>query len=187
MRRSLLIPAMTLGLTLSLSACQNARSNGNIQPPPLRLIASADLHDGTSKPVGRALLLDAGGSLVLRLDAQGVTPGAHGLHFHAVGSCEGPAFASAGPHLNPQARQHGHENPAGSHLGDLPNVTADSEGRIAANLGLSQDAALIEAALFDGDGAAIVLHGRADDYLTDPSGGSGERIACGLLRRGSKP
>ena len=112
------------------------------------------------------------------------TPGAvHGLHLHAVGKCETP-FTSAGPHLNPGGHQHGKDNPMGSHLGDLPNVTIGQNGVGTADASLGTDAAAIDAALFDADGSAIVLHAAADDYRTDPSGNSGPRIACGVLTRG---
>jgi Cu-Zn family superoxide dismutase len=101
-----------------------------------------------------------------------------------VGSCEGPAFTSAGGHLNPGARQHGTLNPAGSHTGDLPNLTVTSNGTGTLSAELSGTKAELEAALFDADGTALVIHAAADDYKTDPTGNSGARIACGVLKRG---
>jgi len=96
------------------------------------------------------------------------------LHLHAVGRCEGPKFDSAGPHWNPAGRQHGHLNPAGSHLGDLPNLTVSANGRGALNF-------LVRGGLVDADGTALVIHAKPDDYRTDPSGSSGDRIACAVL------
>ena len=100
-----------------------------------------------------------------------------------VGACEAPGFESAGGHLNPEMRQHGMQNPAGPHLGDLPNVTTDRAGvgAVSAALPGTRDAVLSR--LFDADGTAIVVHASADDYRTDPSGNSGSRIACGVLSR----
>ena len=122
--------------------------------------------------------------MTISIAAVGLAPGAHGVHLHSVGTCDAPGFVSAGSHLNPHGKQHGSANPAGSHLGDLPNlvVGADGAGTITAKLGDSR--AEIEAALYDADGTALVIHASSDDYLTDPSGNSGPRIACAVLKRG---
>ena len=109
--------------------------------------------------------------------------GEHGLHFHAVGTCEGPDFKSAGGHLNPEGHQHGMLNPMGSHLGDLPNFIADAQGHAQLQIALDQLPDKLLPHLFDADGTAIVVHAAADDYRTDPSGNSGARIACGVLRK----
>ena len=105
------------------------------------------------------------------------------MHLHTTGSCDTPEFASAGSHLNPGNRQHGSANPAGSHLGDLPNLTIGSggTGTVSATLPGTRDQVLAQT--FDGDGTAIVVHAGPDDYRTDPSGNSGGRIACGVLTR----
>jgi len=138
--------------------------------------------DGSS--AGTARIVARANGAALEVEIAGVPPGKHGLHLHAVGKCEGPDFASAGPHLNPDNHQHGADNPAGSHLGDLPNVTAGDDGRIKATIGTAMAPLALARQLFDADGTAIVLHASADDYLTDPSGNSGARIACGVLERG---
>jgi Cu-Zn family superoxide dismutase len=114
-----------------------------------------------------------------RIEARGLPHGVHGLHVHAVGRCDPPDFASAGPHWNPAARKHGMNNPAGPHAGDLPNVEVAANGVLGATVTLP---AASMAALIDADGAALVLHGQADDYVTDPSGNSGPRIACAVLQ-----
>lgn len=101
-----------------------------------------------------------------------------------TGRCEGPAFTSAGGHLNPGEKQHGTLNPAGSHTGDLPNLNIVSNGAGTLSVELSGTRAELEAALFDADGTALVIHATADDYKTDPTGNSGARIACGVLTRG---
>ena len=113
----------------------------------------------------------------------GLSPGVHGVHLHMTGACDAPEFTSAGGHLNPGGHQHGSDNPAGAHLGDLPNVTVGNAGTgtVTATLPGSREAVLAQ--LFDADGTAIVVHANADDYRTDPSGNSGGRIACGVLTR----
>lgn len=110
------------------------------------------------------------------LVAENLSAGAHGLHLHAVGRCDGPDFASAGPHWNPTSRKHGSENPEGPHLGDLPNLQVGADGRGVATLALPPG-------FLDEDGAALIIHAAPDDNRTDPSGNSGARIACAVLRR----
>ena len=107
----------------------------------------------------------------LSIEAVGLPPGAHGLHLHAVGRCDGPDFSSAGPHWNPANRQHGSENPQGSHLGDLPNLDVGADGNGSVTL-------TVPSGFLDQDGAALVIHASPDDYRTDPSGNSGARISC---------
>jgi Cu-Zn family superoxide dismutase len=115
------------------------------------------------------------GGTYIRIAAEGLPPGDHGLHLHAVGRCDGPGFQSAGAHWNPAERQHGHLNPAGPHAGDLPNLTVSSNGRGAINF------LATGGALDDADGTSLVIHAKADDYKTDPSGNSGDRIACAVI------
>ena len=116
--------------------------------------------------------------LMLRIEAAGLPPGQHGVHLHAVGRCDPPGFTSAGPHWNPTTRKHGHRNPAGFHMGDLGNLGVGADGKLVAGLLVPQ--ATFDA-LRDADGAALVLHAKADDEMTDPSGNSGDRIACAVL------
>lgn len=145
-------------------------------------LGTAQLANAEGRPVGTAVLYRRGSETTVSVTITG-TPGAiHGMHLHAVGKCEAP-FTSAGPHLNPGGHQHGKDNPQGAHLGDLPNVTIDKAGFGTASASLGLDSAAINAALFDADGTSVVLHAAADDYRTDPSGNSGARIACGVLKR----
>lgn len=141
--------------------------------------ARAELRDASGRIVARAMMREDQGGLRVVVDASGVSAGVHGVHIHAVGRCDPPGFESAGPHWNPTGREHGRANPQGAHLGDLPNLTVGSDGR--GRLDFTVPSAELRGAL-DGDGAAIVIHATADDNRTDPSGNSGARIACGVLR-----
>ncbi len=151
-----------------------APSSGNI-------IATGTLHWANGSSAGDVSITEAGdGSLHLSLQLSGWPMGVHGMHIHSIGRCDAPDFTSAGPHWNPAARQHGLHNPAGSHAGDLPNLMIGQDGIVAENWPLA-GSARGAGGLLDGDGAAFVIHARADDELSDPSGNSGARIACAVL------
>lgn len=119
----------------------------------------------------------------IRVSASGLPAGPHGMHVHEIGRCDGPAFTSAGAHWNPAKRQHGRDNPAGAHLGDMTNLVVGPDGRGSAEFVIA-GARLTKGPrpLYDDDGAALLIHAAADDYRTDPSGSSGDRILCSVLR-----
>lgn len=139
--------------------------------------ASAQLVDASGTPVGWARLVeDANGTVHVSVEATGLSRGEHGIHLHAVGSCVTPSFASAGGHHNPFGMAHG------DHAGDLPNLDANVEGR--GHLHAATDGATLTAgptSLFDGDGSAIVIHASPDDFVSQPTGNSGARVACGVI------
>lgn len=111
----------------------------------------------------------------------GLEPGEYGFHVHQVGKCA-PTFDAAGDHFNPEDAQHGLLDPDGPHAGDLPNVVVAEDGTTTYVVN-TRLMTLGEGArsIFDDDGSAVMLHAQADDYLTDPSGESGDRIACGVI------
>lgn len=166
-----------LAASLALSACATGAAGEH-----KAVIARASLASTVGAAAGTAQVVQKGTGLFLSIEAIGLTPGEHGIHFHAVGKCEAPGFTTAGGHLNPLGRQHGKDNPAGSHMGDLPNLTAGTDGKAAAEIPLGLASQGFAQALLDADGAAIVIHAAADDYRTDPSGNSGGRIACGVFQ-----
>ena len=175
---------MTFRAITLLLLCSGIASCTSLGQVPTSKVGSATLYHANGAPAGTAILSAAGDRLTMTIAAVGFPTGLHGAHLHMVGRCDGPAFTSAGGHLNPGAKQHGAHNPAGSHLGDLPNLSIDSQGKGASSAELSLPRGEAEAALFDGDGTAVVIHTAPDDYKTDPTGNSGARIACGVLTRG---
>jgi len=142
-----------------------------------------ELKDAQGKSVGTILLWDQGSGVGLQLDLHDLTPGVHAIHFHAVPQCDAPDFKSAGGHFNPDSKKHGFDSPNGHHAGDMVNFTVDAQGKAEVRL---EDK---DVTLKDGphsllsNGAAIVVHAKADDYKTDPSGNSGDRIACGVITK----
>src|SRR6476661_8955567 len=94
------------------------------------MAAGARIVDGGGATIGWALLTEDGdGRLHLNVQVDGISPGRHGIHLHAVGSCVGPAFASAGGHHKPLGATHGLDSPTGAHAGDLPNLQVNVAGR----------------------------------------------------------
>ena len=143
--------------------------------------------DATGSEIGSIHLVeDAQGIVHVNVKVDGLSAGLHGIHIHAVGSCVGPTFASAGGHYNPLVRQHGLENPNGPHAGDLPNLVVDAEGQ--GSLNAKTDRVTLTsgiATLLDGDGSAFIIHANPDDQVTDAgNGGSGPRIACAVIVAG---
>lgn len=150
--------------------------------PAVTAVVRVELRDSAGAGVGTADLAQGEGGVYLALHLTGLAPGQHGMHVHQVGSCTGPKFEAAGSHLNPTGKQHGRENPEGPHAGDLPNFTVGADGTADTTViatGVSfRDESL---AVVRPGGSALVLHAGPDDYKTDPSGGSGDRIACGVI------
>ncbi len=139
---------------------------------------SMPLVGSAGQAIGTVRMWETAGAVSFRVEGNGLTVGRKGLHVHAVGRCDAPAFTTAGPHWNPAGRRHGLANPGGPHAGDLPNVPVSANGALRETVVLN-GATL--ASLRDADGSALLLHAREDDNVTDPSGNSGDRIACAVL------
>ena len=168
MRIFLILPALAV-----LFACETAREPAG--GPPMPLINSA------GQSIGSVVAWQTTGGVSFRVRASGLPHGVHGIHVHPIGRCDPPDFSTAGTHWNPTNKQHGLNNPNGPHAGDLPNVT------VAANGVLSQTVVLPNATmaqLLDADGSSIMIHANADDYVSQPAGNSGPKIACAVIGSG---
>jgi Cu-Zn family superoxide dismutase len=146
--------------------------------------AHASIVDANGKSVGNLTLTQKADGVQITGALSGLPPGTHAIHIHAAGQCEPPAFTTAGGHFNPDSKQHGMKNPLGAHAGDLPNFDVAADG--TANLSLlASHVTLAEGpnSLFHQGGTSLVIHASADDYMTDPSGNSGARIACGVIEK----
>jgi superoxide dismutase, Cu-Zn family len=156
--------------------------------------ARAGLYNPQGEQIGTATVIQGErGPALIRIQVSKLPPGAHGLHIHAVGQCDPPDFQSAGDHLNPFGKKHGHKNPDGAHAGDLPNLVVGPDGAaevdvpaagIAFGEGPHSPFATADTVLVTPGSAALVIHAQPDDEGTDPDGKSGPRIACGVFTRG---
>jgi superoxide dismutase, Cu-Zn family len=143
-----------------------------------------ELKDTQGKAVGTIVLWQKGAGVGLKIQLHDLPPGEHGIHFHQNPKCDAPDFKSAGPHFNPENKKHGLDSPDGHHAGDMRNVIVGATGKADVTLE-DKDVTLGDGAnsLFSNGGTAIVIHAKADDMKTDPSGNSGDRIACGVITK----
>lgn len=149
------------------------------------LKARAELINNQGKRVGNVLFKEDAEGVVVTVRVNGLPPGMHSLHIHDSARCESPDFSSAGGHFNPYSDEHGFLNPRGPHAGDLPNIMVSANGRGTMEI-ITRRVTLKEGkdhSLFQEGGTSVVIHQNPDDYLSDPAGKAGERIACGAIER----
>lgn len=191
MHAARLIALALLPAAAALSGCVSVTSNEWSGTPPRAAMGDfgeATLINASGARVGRAVLTQGPTGLLIRIEAEGLTPGWHGVHIHAIGRCEAP-FTSAGAHVNhgdPQP-SHGLLNARGPDDGDLPNIYADATGQVRAEVFTSRARIAAEGPgqwLWDADGSALVIHASADDHASQPIGGAGARVACGVMAAG---
>ena len=160
-----------VALTLAAAACSNdGGSWGDAR-------YTAEMRNAEGDPIGTVVMQQGSGGFLVTVMVEGLEPGPHGIHIHSVGTCM-PDFKASGGHINVDNRQHGLLNPDGPDNGDLPNIYAAADGAVQAELFTT----LVDPDLLkDDDGSAIVIHENRDDHYSQPIGGAGGRIACGVL------
>lgn len=149
-------------------------------------VVTADLARADGSWAGVVTVSRRTDGIFLSLSGEATAPGTFGVHIHSVGKCQAPDFTSAGAHWNPGMKQHGRDNPMGAHGGDLPNIVAGIDRKMTLEHKLPDIMLEGPSGLLDADGAALVIHEKADDYLTDPTGNSGKRIICGVFKSGNR-
>ncbi|RJF88428.1 superoxide dismutase family protein [Oleomonas cavernae] len=174
MLRTSLATLFTFGLVMAAQA----------ETPPAATTVEIKNPEGAT--LGTATLTGAPKGVILRIEAKGLTPGWHGMHFHEKGDCSDAEFKKAGGHVHGDAALvHGLLNPAATDAGDLPNLYVAADGSVTVEL-YSTLVALTPGtdrpALLDADGSALVIHANPDDYAAQPIGGAGPRVACGVIK-----
>jgi Cu-Zn family superoxide dismutase len=167
------IGAMTLPAVLALSGAMFKKQGLEV-----------DFKTSQGQDAGTATLTPAGNGVKVKLDLKNLPEGEHAIHGHQSAKCDAPDFKTAGGHLNPDGKEHGIKNPKGAHAGDMPinlQVMADGTDHVSfvtQSISLKKDA---KNSVFANGGTAFIIHEKADDMVTDPTGNAGARIACGAI------
>lgn len=186
----MLVRALLTASAFALAACQH----GGAQPhahhgetahaaPPTAASATTTLIGSEGTAIGTGTLVQGPHGVLIRLEIGpgGLPPGWHGVHFHEKADCSDVgAFQLSGGHHGKAPGQHGLMNPEGPEAGDIPNLWAAADG----SAGYEAFTTLMELApSLEGEGISLVVHAQGDDHITQPIGGAGARIACGVIER----
>ena len=147
-------------------------------------MASADIVGVEGAIIGQATFEQTPTGVLMSVDVGRLPPGLHGIHLHATGSCA-PDFKGATGHINPGKVVHGLRNPDGPDNGDLPNLYVAADGSARAEFFTTRVSVSggEMPALLDEDGSAVIIHENADNHMTQPIGGAGGRIGCGIIAK----
>lgn len=184
--QALLLIAMT-----GLAACSSTPAPRQAPPaavPALAQIgtlmqAEAALAPASASIVsGRLVLTSQPGGVRISGTLGGLRPHQQAaFHVHERGDCGAVDASSAGGHFNPLGHPHGRSGQGSHHLGDMDNLQADGAGRVVIDTYLP-GVVLGGGAANDVLGRALVVHGQADDYHSQPAGNAGVRVACAVIR-----
>lgn len=148
--------------------------------------AVSTMINNKGEQIGEAIYVQGNQGVVIEVNVSGLSPGKHGMHFHEKGICTDiKDFKMAKGHIMPGGKPHGYLNPEGPHEGNLPNLIVGKDG--TAHVELYTELVSLKGrggkpALLDLDGSALMIHKNPDDHTTQPIGGSGDRIACGVVK-----
>ena len=129
---------------------------------------------------GSVSFVQSGGKVLVSGEVRGLKPNAiHGFHVHEKGDCSSFDGNSAGGHFNPDGRPHGQHGHASHHAGDLPSLKADANG--VATFKFETNTITVGSGITDVIGKGLIVHRNPDDYITQPTGNSGPRLACAVI------
>jgi len=168
--------ALAIGFALSgvLSVCSTSMAHD------MSAVATLSPTAGNTA-AGTVTFIQKGDKVSVVAKVSGLSPGAHGFHVHEKGDCSSPDGMSAGGHFNPTGKPHGDPNAPDHHAGDMPMLVADASGNASLTADLSP--MTVGAGTTDIIGKAVIVHKDPDDYKTQPTGNSGARLACGVIKK----
>lgn len=174
MKKTVILSVVTVILLFAAAGCAGL---GVMSQPATKATAVLKPTQGNS-PQGTVIFLQEGSDIRVVVDISGLSPGKHGLHIHEYGDCSSADALSAGGHFNPGNKSHGCADSKERHLGDLGNIEADRSGKsktdwIDKKISLTGSNSII--------GRSVVIKARPDDCVTQPGGGAGPRVACGII------
>ena len=178
------VPAILAGALAGLFV--NAEPASEAASATTAATARAAIVNVDGENIGEAVFEQAPSGVIVQVRVSALPPGPKGIHLHSVGACS-PDFSAAKGHINPQGHRHGLRNEMPD-AGDLPNLHVAADGTAAAEFFHQRVRVLATAdpndppPLLDDDGSAIVIHAAPDDHSTQPIGGAGGRIGCGVIK-----
>lgn len=165
-------------LCAALAACSSMNSALQRERTAIAMLAPTEGNTAS----GVVEFKQDGDEMVVHFRIEGLTPDSlHGVHIHEKGDCRAPDASSAGGHFNPTGDRHGGLDSEFRHAGDLGNIRADAEGKVDTAFEVSGIS--LKAGATSIIGRSVIVHAQADDLLSQPSGNSGPRIACGLISK----
>lgn len=172
--------------SIAMAACSSAHKHHGKATPVFYGVAELRPTKG-NKASGQVSFSEGFGKVKVIATVTGLEPNSkHGFHIHEYGDCTAPDATSAGSHYNPDGHQHAApdaETPA--HAGDLGNIQADAKG--VGRLELTVSNISVAGSLNPILGRAVIVHKNPDDLISQPTGGAGDRIACGVIGAAQKP
>ncbi len=156
-----------------------------VAAPPVPAPVAHAVLQSTSGVGGTVSFTEQGGAVTIEAHLTGVVAGDHGFHVHETGDCSAADYTSAGGHFNPTGAPHGAPSDAAHHAGDLGNIAIADDG--SGTLSISSTLLTVAPGPNSVVGKAVIVHEKADDLKTQPTGDAGGRIGCGVIESGPVP